>query len=221
MGKDKTKFSKGQNGEHAPSGTKRINNLLRHPGWNDHVVENYLWQQADQTLEQHLHPHEDVYVIWDESVIEKPESLKAERLCAVRSSKARRLRRIKPGYYNPPGGRHVFVPGLNWLQVLIAGMKGAPALAHIRFWTTREEAKTTKWDEEHRLLQDLSKRWGKSVIHLWDRGFASAPWLGTLLPGPFHCPLAEELQTDSSRWSPAQSLGVLAGETFHGSPHDP
>jgi len=96
----------------------------------------------------------------------------------VRSSKSRRLMRIKPGYYNPPTGGPVFVPGLNWLQVVVTGLKGAPALAHIRFWTTRGDAKTTKRDEEFLLLRDLAKRWGRSVIHLWDRGFAGAPWLG-------------------------------------------
>jgi hypothetical protein len=165
-------------GEHAPAGTKRIGNLLRHLGWSDQDVENYLWERADQAIDQRLDPQEDVYVIWDESVIEKPESLKAERLCAVRSSKARRLKRIKPGYYNPPTGRPVFVPGLNWLQVVVTGMKGAPALAHIRFWTTRGEAKTTKREEEHRLLREVAQRWGRTVIHLWDRGFAGAPWLG-------------------------------------------
>jgi len=42
-------------------------------------------------------------VIWDESVIEKPESIALEGLGPVRSSKAARLKRIKPGYYNPPG----------------------------------------------------------------------------------------------------------------------
>jgi hypothetical protein len=162
----------------APAGTKRIGNLLRSPGWNAQVVEEYRWQQADQAIDQRLHPLEDVYVIWDESVIEKPESLKAERLCAVRSSKAGRLKRIKPGYYNPPTGRPVFVPGLNWLQIVITGMKGAPTLAHLRFWTTRGEAKTTKRDEEHRLLRHIAQRWGRAVVHLWDRGFAGAPWLG-------------------------------------------
>jgi len=167
--------------EHAPAGTKRISNLLHSRAWSSKAVEDYLWQQADQAIDQRLHPQEDVYVIWDESVLEKPESLKAERLCAVRSSKARRLKRIKPGYYNPPAGRPVFVPGLNWLQVVVTGMKGAPALAHIRFWTTRGEAKTTRREEEHRLLRDMSKRWGRSVIHLWDRGFAGAPWLGFVI----------------------------------------
>lgn len=167
--------------EQAPAGTKRIGNLLHSQGWSSQAVDDYLWQQADQALERRLDPHDDVFVIWDESVIEKPESLKPERLCAVRSSKSRRLMRIKPGYYNPPTGRPVFVPGLNWLQIVITGMKGAPALAHIRFWTTRGEAKTTKREEEHRLLRDIAKRWGRSVVHLWDRGFAGAPWLGLAL----------------------------------------
>src|SRR3989441_9238254 len=40
--------------------------------------------------------------IWESSEWEKPESLKVEGLCAVRSSKARRLTHIKPGYYTPP-----------------------------------------------------------------------------------------------------------------------
>ena len=168
-------------GEHAPAGTKRISNLLHSTKWEAKEVEDYLWQQADQAIDQRLNPREDVYVIWDESVIEKPESLKAERLCAVRSSKAKRLQRIKPGYFNPPGGRPVFVPGLNWLQVVVTGLKGAPALAHIRFWTTRGEAQTSQREEEHHLLQEVARRWGRRVVHLWDRGFAGAPWLGLAL----------------------------------------
>lgn len=167
--------------EHAPAGTKRISNLLHNPAWTANIVDRYLWQQADQALDHRWQPTDDVYVIWDESVIEKPESLKAERLCAVRSSKARRLKRIKPGYFNPPTGRPVFVPGLNWLQIVLTGMKGAPVLAHIRFWTTRGEAKTSQREEEYRLLREVSKRWGREVVHLWDRGFAGAPWLGLAL----------------------------------------
>jgi hypothetical protein len=167
--------------ERAPAGTKRISSLLHSQAWSAKAVDDYLWQQADQAIDQRLHPQEDVYVIWDESVIEKAESLKAEWLCAVRSSKARRLKRIKPGYYNPPTGRPVFVPGLNWLQIIITGMKGPPALAHIQFWTTRGEAKTTKREVEHALLRDLAKRWGRSVVHIWDRGFAGAPWLGLVI----------------------------------------
>ena len=60
-----------------------------------------------------------------------------EGLCPVRSSKAARLKRIKPGYYNPPGGPPVFVPGLQWLTVMVAGMQGPPCLAAMRWWTSR------------------------------------------------------------------------------------
>ena len=67
--------------------------------------------------------------IWDESVLEKPESIALEGLCLVRSSKAARLKRIKPGYCNPPGGPPVFVPGMQWLTVMVAGMTGPPTLA--------------------------------------------------------------------------------------------
>ncbi len=168
-------------GERAPAGTKRIHNLLCSEGWEESEIEAYLWEQADRAIEQRRNLSEAVYVIWDESVLEKPESLKAERLCAVRSSKSRRLMRIKPGYYNPPTGRPVFVPGLHWLQVVATGLKGAPALAHIRFWTTRGDAQTTKREEEFQLLRAVAQRWGQAVIHLWDRGFAGAPWLGWVI----------------------------------------
>jgi len=168
-------------GARAPAGTKRIDALMRSEKWGAGEVEAYLWKQGDYAIEQRLDPREDVYAIWDESVLEKHESLKAERLCAVRSSKSRRLLRIKPGYYNPPIGRPVFVPGLNWLQVVVTGLQGAPALAHLRFWTTRGDAKTTKRQEEAKLLQEVAKRWGSSVVHLWDRGFAGAPWLGWVI----------------------------------------
>jgi hypothetical protein len=83
---------------------KRIANLLHSPRWSGAVVEDFLWAQAEQHVHE-LHASEsEAYVLWDEGVLEKPESLKAERLCAVRSSKAVRLKRIKPGYFNPPGG---------------------------------------------------------------------------------------------------------------------
>lgn len=161
----------------APAGTKRISNLLGSRHWSAREVEDFLWERADQAIDERIGPQEDVYVIWDESVIEKAESLAAEGLCPVRSSKSRRLMRIKPGYFNPPTGRPVFVPGMNWLQVVVTGLRGAPVLAHVRFWTTRGEAQTTKRQEEHQLLRIVAQRWGQSVIHLWDRGFAGAPWI--------------------------------------------
>jgi hypothetical protein len=164
-------------GEHGPAGTKRISNLLHSEDWESGLIEAYLWKKGDERVTSLLSPKEDVYAIWDESVIEKPESLQAEGLCAVRSSKAARLKRIKPGYFNPPGGRPIFVPGMNWLQVLVAGPRGNVTLAHLRWWTTRGEMTSDKRTEEKQVLEQTAKRWGREVIHLWDRGFAGAPWL--------------------------------------------
>jgi hypothetical protein len=189
-------------GAHAPAGTKRIHTLLAHPGWDASAIHTYLWEQADRVVEQRLSSQEDVYVIWDESVIEKSESLQPERLCAVRSSKARRLKRIKPGFYNPPEGRPVFVPGFNWLQVIVTGLRGAPVLAHMRYWTTRGETQSSKRQEEHQVLQQVADRWGRSVIHLWDRGFAGAPWLSVALSYSVRCVV---------RWQKGYKLRVADG----------
>lgn len=162
----------------APAGTKRISNLLRSKRWSAEFIETYLWIQADQRVEELSRAGKPVLVIWDESVLEKPESLQLEGLCAVRSSKAVRLKRIKPGFFNPPGGRPIFVPGYHWLQVLVAGMEGAPAVANMQWWTTRGEQATQKRTVEAEILSETAEKWGTQVLHVWDRGFAGAPWLG-------------------------------------------
>ena len=159
------------------AGTKRISNLLHSQKWNAAEIEKFQWEQASQRVASLQAQGERPLVIWDESVVEKPESLQAERLCAVRSSKASRLKRIKPGFFNPPSGRPICVPGFHWLQVLVIGRQGAPTLAHMRWWTTRGEHQSQKREEESAVLDYLDGQWGKEVIHLWDRGFAGNPWL--------------------------------------------
>lgn len=76
--------------EHAPAGTKRLSNLLRAAEWGSKLIEHFLWQQADARLLALEQAGEEGLLLWDESVLEKPESLALEGLCAVRSSKARR-----------------------------------------------------------------------------------------------------------------------------------
>jgi hypothetical protein len=163
--------------ERCRAGTKRISNLIRSEKWDSEQIEQYLWGMGTKRVAEIRATGEIPLVIWDESVLEKPESLKAERLCAVRSSKAQRLKRIKPGYYNPPGGRPVFVPGHHWLQILVIGRKGAPTLAHLGWWTTRGEHKSSKRETEKEVLKTIDALWGKDVLHIWDRGFAGTPWL--------------------------------------------
>jgi len=136
-----------------------------------------LWQQGTQRVEELWGQGERPLVIWDESVLEKPESLQAQGLCAVRSTKAMRLKRIKPGFFNPPGGKPIFVPGFHWLKVLVVGRTGKPTLVHMRWWTTRGEQKSQKRTEESAVLSKIDEIWGKEVLHVGDRGFAGNPWL--------------------------------------------
>jgi len=96
----------------APAGTKRLSNLLRSANWQHGLISRFLWQRANEYVQQLVQHSKTALVIWDESVIEKAESIALEGLGPVRSSKAARLKRIKPGYFNPPGGRPIFVPGM-------------------------------------------------------------------------------------------------------------
>ena len=87
-------------GAHAPAGTKRLSNLLRSSKWSAQDVASHLWQGAAQQVVQWQQSACEVWMMWDESVVEKPESQQAQGLSPVRSSKAARLSRIKPGYYD-------------------------------------------------------------------------------------------------------------------------
>jgi len=168
-------------GERGPAGVKRIASLLHSVKWESLLILKYLWRSANEKVKDLLAGKEAAYVIWDESVLEKAESLQAEGLCAVRSTKAARLKRIKPGYFNPPTGRPIFVPGFNWLQLLVTGLKGAPVLAHLCWWTTRGEQASKKREEEGKILRKVVHLWGRKVIHIWDRGFAGSPWTSLAL----------------------------------------
>jgi hypothetical protein len=163
--------------EHAPAGTKRISNLIRSTKWGYEIIETYLWEKANQHIEEVASTEGEVLVAWDESVLEKPESIAIEGLCAVRSSKARRLKRIKPGYYNPPSGRPIYVPGMNWVALMVMGMQSLPSIAAMRWWSTRGKFTSDKRTEELKLLKHCVEAWGERVLHVWDRGFAGGPWL--------------------------------------------
>jgi hypothetical protein len=142
-------------------------------------IGDFLWRLAQEQLGELRAIGQDALLVWDESVLEKAESLALEGLCAVRSTVAARLRRIKPGFYNPPGGRPVFVPGLNWLSVLLFGRSGAGVMVAMEWWTTRGKLTREKRSVEQDLLARLAATFGTAVVHIWDRGFAGTPWLLT------------------------------------------
>src|SRR5215217_6300159 len=166
----------------APAGTKRSSNLLRSSKWSEQNIINYLALQSQlycQRLQKQ--PKERLLLLWDESVQEKAESLKSEGLCAVRSSKAKRLLRIKPGYYLPPTKEPVHVPGLRWVGLLLCGLRQAPQLARFRWWSSRRPHFSSLLQVRVELLNWARELFGRTLLHIFDRGYASAKWLGLLL----------------------------------------
>ena len=168
----------------APAGTKRISNLLRSTKWEHDLLGHWLRQKAKETMQQW--PKQPLLLHWDESVVEKPESLKAEGLCAVRSSKAKRLASIKPGYFNPPLQRPVHVPGFHWLGLLLMGLHTKPCLYLQQWWSTRMEEGTDTAAIKQQCLKQAIQDFGRRVIHVFDRGYAGAPWLKVLFKHSQH-----------------------------------
>jgi hypothetical protein len=163
----------------APAGTKRLSNLLRSANWAASDIVAHLWQRADVRLQELEAAGETPLLIWDSSVLEKPESLASPDLGSVRSAKAHRLTRIKPGSYHPPT-RPICVPGWHWLGLLLLGRdshSGPPTVACMRWWTNRGPHQSDRRGEELGLLVQAARRWGRRVCHVWDRGFAGSPWL--------------------------------------------
>lgn len=163
--------------EHAPAGTKRISNLLRSRKWSHEQVDEELWRRADAKVDEVAVGDARALVLWDESVIEKAESIASADLCAVRSSKAARKMHIKKGYPMPPTLRPVFVPGLNFFALMVAGLTGNPVLANLTFYTRRGPHASERTEVAAHLFIEVMRRWGDRVIHICDRGYASLTWV--------------------------------------------
>src|SRR5262245_60885690 len=163
---------------HAPAGTKRLSNLLRSKNWQPDLIASYLWDQAVQQVATLLASGQEALLIWDDSVLEKAESDHNPDLCSVRSSKARRLTRIRKGFYQPPIGRRpICGAGLHWIGLLVCGLAGTPTVALMQWWTTRGTHASDHKAVAGQLLARCRRQWGRTVRHVWDRGFAKSQWL--------------------------------------------
>ena len=72
---------------HAPAGTKRLSNLLRSPKWNVRMLDLFLWKTAQARHDQLTQEEKTIFVVWDESVLEKNKSRKIEGLGPVEAAK--------------------------------------------------------------------------------------------------------------------------------------
>jgi hypothetical protein len=169
--------------QQAPAGTKRLSNLLRSNKWSPALIEQFLWQRACRRQQELEQDSQETLLLWDGSVVEKPESRKREALCPVRSSKAKRLSRPRPGFSGGPPGKPTFVPGYAWLTLLLCGRSGPVTLAAMRWFSTRGPEPSREREVLRPLLQKAQHAWGGSALHLFDRGFAGAPFLLELTGG--------------------------------------
>jgi hypothetical protein len=64
-------------GERGPAGVKRIASLLHSKRWRSGVIVKWLWGRGNEKVKELRERKEEIYAIWDESVIEKSESLRS------------------------------------------------------------------------------------------------------------------------------------------------
>lgn len=187
----------------APSGTKRLSNLFRSKKWSSEDIEQIHLQNAQaQVTYLETQGHRLLGFI-DDSTVEKAESWLSEGLCSVYSSKAKRLTRIKPGYYNPPKNR-ICVPGYQWTALMIGGLRLTPIVGLMKWWTTKGQHRECVDNIFYRLLKQIKSVFGSSLTLVLDRGFANLPTLERL----FKCE-----QSFIIRWKSAHLLTNTEGQT--------
>src|SRR2546429_7182482 len=165
---------------HAEAGTHRLQYALHHQGWEAEVIEEVVWQEAEQCRQQRQQRGETPLCIWESSVLEKPESEKLQGLGTVRSSKARRLGRSRKGLYHQPSRLPVSVRGYEWESLLLVGANGIPQVVAMRWWQRHKGVPGQQRMQQHSLLSQVASRWGRLVRHIFDRGYGHGPWLWLL-----------------------------------------
>ena len=158
---------------HAPAGTKRISNLLRSKKWTSASIDEFFFHKTTTRIDHLTQAGKRALLLWDESRLEKPESWFLQGLCPVESSKAKRLTRIKKGYYKRPAGR-ICVPGFHWTGVLLSALGEIPSVCQMRWWTTRGKHKEVGTNIMFRMLSQLHQQVGHRLLHVLDRGYANA-----------------------------------------------
>ena len=189
--------------QNATRGTKRLSNLFRSESWCQDDIEKVQLEGSKKQVLSWQKEGRRVLGLMDDSTIEKPESWFTEGLCAVYSSKAARLTRIKKGYYRPPISR-VCVPGYEWSALMIGGLALIPTLGLMKWWTTRGIHAENRENVFYRMLKQIKTTFGGALTLVLDRGFANLPTLERL----FKCQ-----QFFIIRWKSSNLLNDLAGNT--------
>ncbi len=210
---------------HAPAGAKRLSTLLRSPHWSAEDLTAYVWRQADVRLQALATVGEEAQVIWDQRVVEKPESLAAPDLGGSAREQSPASHSYQAGLLPSPQPSD-FCAGL-------AVVGAAPARAErrewtanggsyalVEWWSTRGPHASDRRTEEYALLRHGARRWGRwgqRVCPVWDPRILGSrlrrPALAARRPGAptaLCAALARALQTlgAAHRLATRQSLGT-------------
>jgi hypothetical protein len=162
----------------APSGWA---NGSRSLNWSVSHIDRFLLEEANKEVERLKAEGKRILCWFDGSVIEKPESRTLEATGPVLSSKAKRLNRSRKGLlFNKPALRPMRVMGMEWTGTIITGLEGIPKLAVMRWWTPKGDYAEKLREKEEEVLRVLVGTWGTLLTFVFDRGYASGPWLEVL-----------------------------------------
>ncbi len=164
----------------APAGTKRISNLLRSEKWSASMIDEHFFERSVERIVAMIAKKKRPLLLWDDSRVEKHESWVCEGLCSVWSSKAKRLTRLRPGYFTPPKQR-ICVPGFKWTGVFLSCLGQAPSVCQMSWWTTRGKFKEDPDNIMWRLLRKVNERITQPILHVFDRGYATSRVIGYVL----------------------------------------
>lgn len=160
----------------APAGTKRISNLLRSKKWKASLINAFFFNRTVDRIDEMKEKGKRPLLLWDDSRVEKHESWVCEGLCSVLSSKAKRLTRIRPGFFSPPKKR-ICVPGFQWTGVFLSHLGGIPSVCQMSWWTTRGKFKEDPDNIIWRLLDKIKQHFDQPLLHVFDRGYANEKML--------------------------------------------
>ncbi len=165
----------------AKAGVKRVSNLFRSSKWDYRLIDKYFEDNFEARLNGERELGKSWLMMWDDSVIEKPESWWSEGLSPVHSKKSQRLTRIKPGFYNKHKGR-ICVPGFEWSAAILTSLhkKEVPQICKMRWFATRGKHKEDRSNVFYEMFDGLNKRvqgTEANVLHVFDRGYANGVFI--------------------------------------------
>jgi len=70
--------------------------------------------------------------------------------------------------------------GMEWTGTIITGRQGIARLAVMGWWTTKGAYAEKMREQEEEILRLLVRKWGPLLTFVFDRGYASGPWLQVL-----------------------------------------